>query len=99
MIFTKEVDLFKNLENRQYSRYNKKYGIAFDDHSVEHSFEQLMRFYCKKCYDRPDFVMFEQLSVHMERIHRLYTCPLCVEHLKVSVCYYTFITVYFNFII
>jgi len=87
VIFTKEVDLFKNLEIRQYSRYNKKYGIAFDDHSIEYSFEQLMRCYCKKCYDRPDFVMFEQLAAHMERNHRLYACRLCVKHLKVSLLF------------
>lgn len=83
VIFTKEVDLFKNLDSRQYSRYNKKYGIAFDDHSVEYAFEQLMRCYCKKCYDRPEFAVFEQLATHMERNHRLYACRLCVNHLKV----------------
>lgn len=83
VIFTKEIDLFKNLDDRQYSRYNKKYGIAFDDHSVENSFEQLMRCYCKKCYDRPDFAVFEQLAAHMERNHRLYACRLCVKNVKV----------------
>lgn len=83
VIFTRELDLFKNLDNRQYSRYNKKYGIAFDDHSIEHSFENLMLCYCKKCYDRPDFTFFEQLVTHMEKQHRLYACRLCVKHLKV----------------
>lgn len=77
------MDLFKNLDSRQYSRYNKKYGIAFDDNSVELFFEKLLRCSCKKCYDRPDFVVFEQLAAHMERNHRLYACRLCVKHLKV----------------
>ncbi|XP_050423230.1 E3 ubiquitin-protein ligase ZNF598 [Adelges cooleyi] len=83
VIFTKEVNLFKDLDSRQYSRYNKKYGIAFNDHYIENSFEQLLRCYCKKCYDRPDFGAFEQLATHMEKTHRLYACRLCVKHLKI----------------
>ncbi|XP_050542094.1 E3 ubiquitin-protein ligase ZNF598 [Daktulosphaira vitifoliae] len=83
VIFTKKIELFQDLENRQYPRYNKKFGIAFDDHSIENSFEQLLRCYCKKCYDRPNFEVFEQLTTHMERNHRLYACRLCVKHLKI----------------
>jgi len=78
------VDLFKNLEERSYPRYNKKYGIAFGDLSVENSFDQLLRCYCKKCYERPEFTAFEQLATHMERNHRLYACRLCVNNLKVT---------------
>jgi len=77
------VDLFKNLEERSYPHYNKKYGIAFGDLSVENSFDQLLRCYCKKCYERPEFTAFEQLATHMERNHRLYACRLCVNNLKV----------------
>lgn len=84
VIFTKdEVDLFKNLDDRSYPRYNKKYGIAFGDLSVENSFDQLLRCYCKKCYERPEFTTFEQLATHMERNHRLYACRLCVNNLKI----------------
>lgn len=83
VIFTKEVDLYQNLETREYSRYKKKYGIVFEDHTVEYSFEQLMFCYCKKCNDRPKFAAFEELASHMEQIHRLYACRLCVKHLKV----------------
>ncbi|XP_060868881.1 E3 ubiquitin-protein ligase ZNF598 isoform X1 [Metopolophium dirhodum] len=84
VIFTKdELDLFKNLEERSYPRYNKKYGIAFGDLSVENSFDQLLRCYCKKCYERPEFTAFEQLATHMERNHRLYACRLCVNNLKI----------------
>ncbi|CAH1707544.1 unnamed protein product [Aphis gossypii] len=84
VIFTKdELDLFKNLDDRSYPRYNKKYGIAFGDLSVENSFDQLLRCYCKKCYDHPEFMSFEQLAAHMERNHRLYACRLCVNNLKI----------------
>lgn len=84
VIFTKEVDLFTNLENRQHYRYIKKYGIVFDDHFIEYSFKQLMSCCCKKCNDRPEFAVFDQLATHMEETHRLYACPLCIEHLKVN---------------
>lgn len=59
-----------------------------------------MRCTCKKCYDRPDFAGFEQLSTHMERNHRLYACRLCVDHLKVIlfIHFINFCYVYLQFL-
>lgn len=75
------------MEKRPLARYNKKYGIVFEDMEIKNSFEEMIGIFCTKCHGHPTFSTFELLLEHMERLHKLYSCPICVKHLKVILFY------------
>lgn len=61
---------------------NRKFKILLEDESVEDAFSALLEHHCKFCEKSTDFKTFPELQRHVARIHELFPCKLCVEHLK-----------------
>lgn len=81
VVFTERIRPFRRMK-RDYSLFNDKYHIAFENEYIQEAFENLLLFVCKKCHNKP-FSTFENLTEHMRRIHDLYSCDLCVDNLKI----------------
>jgi hypothetical protein len=84
VIFTKEVQLFRNIRNYSYLM-DKKFKICFDTADIQAAYSRLLEHVCNICVGRPAFRTFQNLKDHMRKEHELYYCDLCVENLKVMV--------------
>lgn len=84
VIFTKEVQLFRNIKNHSYLM-DKKFKICFDTADIQAAYSKLLEHVCTICVGRPAFRTFQNLKDHMRKEHELQYCDLCVENLKVMV--------------
>ena len=62
-----------------------KYGIYTEDDEIKQAFYDLQEFKCFFCEGRnPTFKDFDALKTHVQREHELFSCDLCVAHIKVG---------------
>lgn len=69
--------------NRRSCIPNRKFKILLEDESVEEAYEALLEHRCRVCDKGPLFDTFPQLQAHMRRTHTLFSCDLCLNHLKI----------------
>ncbi|KAK7113655.1 E3 ubiquitin-protein ligase ZNF598-like [Littorina saxatilis] len=69
--------------NRRDCIPNRKYKILMEDESVEDAYEALLEHRCRICDKGPLFESFGVLQNHMRRVHTLFACDLCINHLKI----------------
>ncbi|KAG9509523.1 E3 ubiquitin-protein ligase [Fragariocoptes setiger] len=63
--------------------HNDKYGIYFENSSLEDTFHKLLRYECQKCVEQKvAFDNVDNLKHHLDRVHRLSLCELCLKHDK-----------------
>lgn len=84
VIFTKEVQPFRNIKDCSYLM-DKKFKICFDSADIQAAYSKLLEHVCTACPGRPAFRTFQNLKDHVRKEHELYYCDLCVENLKVMV--------------
>ncbi|GLH02957.1 E3 ubiquitin-protein ligase ZNF598 [Gryllus bimaculatus] len=82
VIFTKNVQPFKNIKNNTYLM-DKKFKICFDNAEIQSAYSKLLEHVCTICPGRPAFRTFQNLKDHMRKEHELHYCDLCVDNLKI----------------
>ncbi|PSN32860.1 hypothetical protein C0J52_10305 [Blattella germanica] len=82
VIFTKDVQLFRNIKNNTYMM-DKKFKICFDSSDIHSAYNRLLEHVCNICPGHPAYRTFQNLKDHMRKEHELHYCDLCVENLKI----------------
>lgn len=87
VVFTRTVRPFAELQKHHDKRslHDSRYGLYFQSPSIQSHYYQLLEhecFVCRREGGRP-FRTFGLLKDHMRKMHELFYCDLCVEHLKI----------------
>ena len=75
---------FHQLQTRNMS-FERRYSIYFETAEIMKEYDRLLEHLCHHCppgKTKP-FNNFTQLKEHVQRVHQLFYCELCVDHLKV----------------
>ncbi|KAL4624460.1 zinc finger protein 598-like [Arapaima gigas] len=82
VIFIKKLKPFGTIDSLQF-QCEKKYDIYFSDSKIYAQFRKILQSECPQCLDPKVFYKFEELEQHMRKQHELFSCKLCVKHLKI----------------
>ena len=87
MIHTTSRARFSDVENNPY-RMDRKFRVCFETDAVERAFHGLLEHACRICKEEDGkdvtFKMFKQLDTHTRRVHEMFFCELCCDHLTVK---------------
>ena len=62
---------------------DRKYGIVYETQQIKNKVKELLQHKCSLCSEGlSSFRSFHQLRDHMRKLHQLYYCDLCVDHLR-----------------
>lgn len=65
------------------SLFDKKHGIIYESQQIKKKVKELLEHKCSVCSEgQSSFQFFSQLRSHMKKVHQLYYCDLCVDHLR-----------------
>lgn len=85
VVFTKIKTPYKDLHDKlRMFIMIPRYGIYVEDEDIKDGYEMLLEHRCQKCKNEPPFKDFRELRLHIQKHHDLYSCDLCVEHIKVK---------------
>lgn len=82
VIFTRQFSPFSTIEPHQF-HCDKRYNIFFADAKAQSEFRRLLKHECFECPEARSFYTVEELEHHMRKQHELFSCKLCVKHLKI----------------
>ena len=59
-------------------------NIYFEDISIQNEYDEILENKCDICPDEnpSSFSTFDELDLHIRKIHKRFYCDLCIEHLK-----------------
>ncbi|XP_053327495.1 E3 ubiquitin-protein ligase ZNF598 [Spea bombifrons] len=81
VIFVKKVVPFLSI-NTQQMQYEKNHDIYFSDGKMFSQYRKLLQHECTLCPEVRPFHAFPDLEQHMRKHHELFSCKLCLKHLK-----------------
>lgn len=87
VVFMNKHHLFKGIITHRFPR-DRDTKIFFQNNRVRLEFNKLLQHQCALCLTRNSEGTFKMLQDHMRKDHELFYCELCLEHLKVTICFY-----------
>ncbi|XP_075035432.1 E3 ubiquitin-protein ligase ZNF598 [Mixophyes fleayi] len=81
VVFVKKLAPFLSINTSQ-MQCERKYDIYYSDGKVFSQYRRLLQHECYLCPELRPFHAFGDLEQHMRKHHELFSCKLCVKHLK-----------------
>lgn len=85
VVFTSSRDVkFANIDWSKLKPITNEYLIYFDSTESQDLFNALLLHSCKICKTSETmFPTLKELDVHLRKVHEVFLCDLCVEHLRI----------------
>ncbi|XP_063790987.1 E3 ubiquitin-protein ligase ZNF598 [Pseudophryne corroboree] len=81
VVFVKKLAPFSSISTPQ-MQCERKYDIYYSDGKVFALYRRLLQHECYLCPEMRPFHAFADLEQHMRKHHELFSCKLCLKHLK-----------------
>ena len=74
---------YAEVSSRRAASFDKKHGIVYETQQIKKKVKELLEHKCCLCTEeQQSFSIFSLLRSHMKKVHQLYYCDLCVDHLQ-----------------